>query len=239
VFLTLTTLPLWAEDRQPVQTKPTKDGEELKALTKEYDTAMRRFFQDRNDLAVKRRATKDEAERKELDKKLSAWQARFQMERPITKFGPQFLEFAHRNAKDPAGVDALYVVLREEYRTSDTSDAFTNKNSLWAQAIDVLRTEYVGSPAVSRLLPLLAFSGEDAAEKFVRTVLERNPDRLVQARAAQALANASERFASWATQLDDDKELCKKVELKHGKEYVEKCLAKGEKSQANNKFGLY
>jgi thiol-disulfide isomerase/thioredoxin len=235
VFLTLAAFPLRAEDRQPAQPKPTRAAEELKALNEEYDAALRRFFKVRNDLAEKRRATKDEAERKELDKKLEQWRVSFAVARPITKFGPRLLEFSRRNAEDPAGVDALYVVLREEYRISDTSDAFTNKNSLWAKAIAVLQTKYVGSPALSRLLPLLAFSGEDAAEKFVRTVLEKNPDRLTQARAAKALLNASERFASGAAQMQDDQEMRKKFESKYGKEHVAKWLAKGEKAKRDRK----
>jgi thiol-disulfide isomerase/thioredoxin len=225
--MTLVSLTLRADDKQPVRTKPTQAGEELRALTKEFDMAVKRFFQERNELAAKRQMTKDENERKVIDKKLREWQDRFNVARPLTKFGPRFLEFAEKNAKDPAGVQALYMVLREEYRLNGGPKG---KNSLWEKALGVLQKEYVEIPEVKRLLPLLAYSGDETSEKFVRAVLEKNPDRLTQARAAQELKNASERFATLATQLKGDKQLRKEVERKNGKESVEKAIARGEKA---------
>src|SRR5262249_28038574 len=103
-LMTLVPLTLQADDKQLAQTKPSEAGEELRALTKEFDVAVKKFFQERNELAAKRQMTKDEAERKVIDKKLKEWQDRFNVARPLTKFGPRFLEFAEKNAKDPAGV---------------------------------------------------------------------------------------------------------------------------------------
>ena len=230
----LAPLALRADHKQLV--KPTKAGEELQALTKEFDAATKDFFRKRNELAAKRQATKDQAERKEIDAKLKKWKERFEVDRPITRFGPRFLEFAEKNAKDPAGVDALNVVLREEYRLHGGPKG---KNSLWEMAIGVLQREYVGIPEVKRLLPLLAYSGDETSEKFVRAVLEKNPDRVTQARAAQALANASERFATWATQLKADKQLRKDAEMKNGSPFfslsVEKAIARGEKAAQDRK----
>jgi thiol-disulfide isomerase/thioredoxin len=100
---------------------------------------------------------------------------------------------------------------------------------------NVLWKQYVETPEVKRLLPLLAFSGEEASGKFVRAVLEKNPNRLTQARAAQALAGAYERFAAFANELKNDKESRKANELESGEEAVEKAIVRGENAQADLK----
>ena len=225
-----------ADDQTPIAAKPTKAGEELQALTKELDAARKAFFEERNELAKKLKATRDEAERKEIQKKLEAWQEHFVTDVPIRKFGPRFLKFAEENAKDPAGVDALFQVLREEWSVGGGPNF---KSTLWEKAIGVLEKEYVKVPGVKRLLPLLAsvvaISADEASEKFVRSVLEKNPDRVTQARAAQALANAYQRAVTLANQLKDDKETRLGFEREYGKEAAEKVITKAEKTRQSQK----
>jgi peroxiredoxin len=221
-------LPLRARDKSPAQSDSPTAGEELKVLMTEFADAEKKFLGERNELATRLQTTKDGAERDALLKKLAAWQDRFAADRPITKFGPRFLRFAEKNSKDPVGVQALDFVLREEYRLNG---APKGASTLWEQTVAILQKSYVEVPEVKLVLPLLAHSGDPASEQFVRAVLEKNPERATQARAAQALVNASERAAAIAAQLKKDEELRKKLESQVGKEEVEKLIARGEQAQ--------
>jgi thiol-disulfide isomerase/thioredoxin len=228
VLMTLAVISLSAQDEPPGKTGTSKASEELRKLEKEFKAATNAFFGVRNELAKQFQATKDDAKRKELKKKLDAWKDRFMEDRPMTKFGPRLLEFAEKNTKDPAGVEALALLLREEFRFSD---GVKDMGTLWQRAIVILQREYVTVPGVKPLLPLLAHSNDAASEKFVRAVLEKNPDRLTRARAAQALLNANERAVAIADQFEKDEGFRKKVEPQLGKEVVEKYIAKGKKAR--------
>jgi thiol-disulfide isomerase/thioredoxin len=128
--------------------------------------------------------------------------------------------------------------MREDWKWS-AGGGVNFKSTLWEKAVGVLEKEYVKVPGVKRLLPLLAsvvaISADEASEKFVRAVLEKNPDRVTQARAAQALANAYERAVTLADQLKDDKEMRLGFEREYGKEAAEKVITKAEKTRQSQK----
>ncbi len=89
-----------ADDKTPVAARPTKAGLELQALTKELDAAARGVFEERNEWAKKLAATRDEAERKDLQKKLQAWQEHFATEMPIEKFPGRGSSRVRRRERD-------------------------------------------------------------------------------------------------------------------------------------------
>jgi peroxiredoxin len=224
--MALASAALWADDK-PGSPTPR---EELDGLKKEFADAQHRFFAERNRLAEQIRETKDDAQRKALEEKLRAWQEQFAANRPLTKLGPRFLRFAERHP-GPEGVEALELVLREEYRLAGVPKA---ANSLWAQAVDLLHRRYVAVPEVRPLLPLLAVGGawgDPAAEEFVRAVLVKNPDRLTQARAAQALAEAGEFAGMVAARLKSDDALRKQFDSKDGQGAAGRWIARGEQAR--------
>ncbi len=215
---------LRAQNEKAAQAKPTRAGAKFEALKQEFEGAQSQVFKERRDLWKKLQETKGEAERKDLQNRLDEWLQRMRTEGPIVKFAPRFLDFAEKNSGDPAGVDALDLVLRNELNVGRWPDA---------RAIAVLRKEYLRAPTLNKhLLRLLAFSEDEASEQFVRDVQERNPDRVVQARAAQALLTVAETSIACAKRLKEDKEGREKLESRHGKEFVDRLIAKGEKAQA-------
>jgi thiol-disulfide isomerase/thioredoxin len=228
LLATLAGVALRAQDDSPAMPKESKAGEELRALKKEYWDVYNKFSAERLELAKQYQATKDEAERKALKKKLTAWVERTGPRRPLVKFGPRFLRFAEKNSKDPAGVEAVELVLTEASRWKGVPK---EAGSPWERAVGVLDKHFVAVPGVRQVLPLLAHSGDPAGERFVRAVLAKNPDRLTRAGAAQALANAFEEAAMTAAQLEKDEAVRKAVESNIGKEAVEKLIARGKESR--------
>ncbi len=84
---------------------------------------------------------------------------------------------------------------------------------------------------------MVANTGDEASEKFIRAVLEKNPDRATQARAAQSLANANEFVVTLANQLKDDKEMRRGFERQYSKETAEKIIARsGKMRQCQNEL---
>jgi thiol-disulfide isomerase/thioredoxin len=200
--------------------KPTKAAEEFQALKKEYDTARKKFLDEIKGLQKKFKDAKNADERKDIEKKFQELVA----EPPESKFAPRFVEFAEKNTKDATAIDALRLALQN-------SGGPKAKGGVWEKSVAVIGKDLVKVPQVKRLLALLAFSEDEASEKLVREVLEKNPDRVTQARAAQALANATEDVIEAAKRLKEDKELREKVEQGRGKEFVQKILDKGEKAK--------
>jgi thiol-disulfide isomerase/thioredoxin len=207
----------------------TKAQEEFLALKKEFDAAKRRSFAERDEFQKQIKLAKDDAQRKALEKKLDEWQKRLQAEGTMTAFGPPLVDFAANHAKDVAGFNALELVLREEH-------SFGRLHRPLAQrAVDLLRRYYVEVSDIKRLLLLLGSSLDEASEKLVFEVLEKNPDRVTRARAAQVLARACERNAALAREFQTNKEMRKQAELDLGREFVEQFIVRGGKAPAQLK----
>ena len=168
--------------------KPTKAAEEYQALKKKQEAAQK----DLQALSKKFQAAKDEDERKELQKKYQEMAA----EMNKANFGQRFLEIAENNPKDPVAVQALGQALRN-----------SGRGEVFNKVLGILQKDYVKSPEVKPLLRLLVYSGDEAAEQFVRDVLEKNPDHVIKARAAQALLDVAESNVENARQIRDDKDV--------------------------------
>ncbi len=176
LMLGLTTLVARAEE------KPAKGSEAFQPLKKEVDDAQKEFMDAQKEaLKVFQEAATDEA-KAEARKKLVELSA----SAPTQKFAPRFLEFAEKNPKDPAAVEALLIALR-------TGGGPQNKNGVFGKVVALLQKEFVTSPAIKPALRMLASANDEAAEKLVRDVLAKNTDRKVQAVACKALITALDR----------------------------------------------
>jgi thiol-disulfide isomerase/thioredoxin len=215
-----------ADNKQGAQEKPTKGGEELLALNKEFDAAQREFFEERNVLNQKLQAVKSVGERAEIEKKIADWQKRLLTERPMIRLAPRFFKFAENNSEGSAGIEALEIVFHDPLLFSGPDGG----GPVLDKAIAVLSQGYVGNPEVKRLVPVVASMGGEAGEKFVRAVMQKNPDRLTRARAAQALSEACLRSVAAAHNLSIDQKLRDKMELKIGKDSVGKLISRGNKA---------
>ncbi len=207
--------------------KVSKAGEEFRALKKDYDAAQKKFAEQQKELRKQyrdAREAKDDEEMKKVEKKFNELMA----DRPGLKFAPRFLQVAEKDPSDPTTLDALRMTLR-------TVDGPGDKGGVWDKALAILQKDFVKVPEVKRVLRVLASSGDESAEQFVRDVLEKNPNRVTQARAAQALLDVAEDRADQAKRIKEDKELRAKLELNRGKEFVDKLLAKGEKAHAEQR----
>jgi thiol-disulfide isomerase/thioredoxin len=206
---------------------PSAQGEFL-ALRKGFDAAKKMSFDERNELQKQLKLAKDDAERNAIEKKLGAWSKRLMAEGTMTTFGPRFLAFAEKNAPDRAGLDALGLVLREESLFPSRLDG-----PLWNQAVAVLQKQYVEVPEVKQLLPLLTPALDEAVEKLVVAVMDKNPDRLTRVRAAQTLSHLYERNVALAKDFKNDKNMRQDAERERGKEFVEQLILRGEKASAD------
>jgi thiol-disulfide isomerase/thioredoxin len=196
-----------------------KAAEEFKALKKEFDTAQGKFITDQQALARKVMAEKNPFERKALERELQEFLAKD----PGPMFAPRFLAFAEKNPGDTASaIHALHLALRY-------SDGPGAKDGLWDKAIAIVRKDYIKAPQVKRLLRILANSEDETSEQVLRDIMEKNPDRVTQARAAKALADVAGDAVDLAKRLKTDKEFREKVELQRGKEFAQKLIDKGDK----------
>jgi hypothetical protein len=152
------------------QDKPKTPAEEYQALTKEYMTAQQEFFK-------LYQAAKTEDEKKKLvEEKYPS----------PDKYAARFLELAEKHPKDPAAVDALvWVTTYSPYGPAGT------------KAIALLARDHLQNEKIGQVVPRLANMNLADAEKLLRAVLEKNPNREAQAQACLALAqyhkNRSER----------------------------------------------
>jgi thiol-disulfide isomerase/thioredoxin len=199
--------------------KPTKAGEQLQALKKEQADAQKKV----QDLVKQLQASKDNDERQELQKKLQALVA----ENTKANIGQRFLDLAVNNPKDPCAIEAINQALRHS--------GPPGKGGVFAKALELLQKDHVKDPEVKRVVRVLAYSGDEGAEQFVRDLIEKNPDRVTQARAALALLAIAESNAETAAVLKDDKDQRQRLEQQRGKDFVEKLVAKGEKAHAEQK----
>jgi thiol-disulfide isomerase/thioredoxin len=215
LLLALVGPALWADDKKP----DAGATAEYQALKKEYDDAQKKYLDERKVLVQQYREAPDGG-KKAIEKKIEALRA----ESPGRRMAPRFLAFAANNPAHDAALEALKLALRG-------SDGPGGKSGTWDKAVGLLQKEHVKAPQVKRLVALLASAGDQASEKLVRDVLAKNPDRVTQARAAQALADAAENVIEMAGRLKDDKEMRERVELQRGKEFVQKYLDRAQQAR--------
>jgi thiol-disulfide isomerase/thioredoxin len=141
---------------------------------------------------------------------------------PGETFSPRFLAFAVKHPSEPAALDALYLTLV-------TSGGPTGKVGTWSGAVKALQQNHVESPELKkavRLFRMLSSAHDDEADKLLRDVIARNPDRRAQGRACQALAQGRAAAAEKGERLKADERFRTNAALfMGGKEGVEKLIA--------------
>jgi hypothetical protein len=142
--------------------EPATPAQQYRALLKEFQEAQQAWIK-----SIRAAKTKEEQQKAIANRPNPA------------KFAARFLEFAQKNAKDPAAVDALVWV---------TSNTFGGPDSPHGKATAILMTDHVQSDKIGQLCYVMGFRPSPAGEKFLRAVLEKNPHKNVQGVACLALA---------------------------------------------------
>jgi thiol-disulfide isomerase/thioredoxin len=158
-----------ADPPQPADRTP---AEQYQALAKKYDDAQQEFFK------VYQEAKTDEEREKIYKEKYPKAES----------FAAEFLALAEKHPKDPAAVDAL-VWVATRARATPARD----------KALEILARDHVASDRVGPVCQSLVYDAPtEKAEKFLRDVMEKNPNRATQAAACICLAQMSQQAAGWA-----------------------------------------
>src|SRR5262249_38072866 len=99
------------------------------------------------------------------------------------KAAPKFLELAEKYPKDPAALDALVWVVRNDRSAG-------GKDSPRAKALAILLKDHVQSDKLAPVCQILASSSDRESSDLLRAVLEKNPNKDVQGVACLALAQS-------------------------------------------------
>ncbi len=94
-----------------------------------------------------------------------------------------------------------------------------------------LKAHYAMKPEIKPLLKPLSSSNDESAESLIREVIDKNPDRKIQALACRSLATGREGIDQVVERIKTDAELRKNFQSVRGKPYVDKLIADHDKSQ--------
>jgi hypothetical protein len=155
---------LWADgppkEKAKEAPKPATPAEQYRALTERFTKAQQEFF-------TEYQKAKTEEERNKL------FQEKYPQ--PATYAG-KMMAIAEKYPKDPAAVDALVWVV-----TSVRQGPQVDK------AMELLVKDHVDSPKLGTAAAMLVYFGSNQTEKWLQTILNKNPHKDVQAMACLSL----------------------------------------------------
>lgn len=133
------------------------------------------------------------------------------------------LDLVEKNPKDPIALDALVQVVNQEYWLENYSlHRGFGKDDPQAKAIELMLRDYLQSDKLGAACRLVQFCFRRECETFLRTVLEKSPQREMQGtaclRLAQFLINRREKIDL----LKDQPELTSRYEALYGKDYIDR-----------------
>jgi thiol-disulfide isomerase/thioredoxin len=201
-------IPIVMADDKPAS-KPEPAAAALESLVKEYATAHKAFtdkVQAANEAATK------------TGKRPAP--ARFE-DSPGPVSSPRFLEIAERSPAGPAGLQAIVWTL-------NSSGGPGNAVGTWPKAIALLKDHHATKPEIAPILRSLAMTNDDDAEDLIRVVIDKHPDRKVQAQACKALMQGNDTIADVVDQLKQNEMMRKNFEAARGKDYLAKLMANAD-----------
>jgi hypothetical protein len=191
VVVLLLALPALADDDKPKDKPKGTDkqtpAEQYQALVKEFNDAQQAFFKEY-------REAKTQEEKQKLIK---------EKQPQPDKYAPKFIELAEKNPKEPMAIDALAWVLTHTFTFGPA-----NKDSPRAKAVALLSRDHVQSEKLGMVCQMLAMRGNDKeTETLLRTVLDKNPHKEVQAEACLGLAQMIGQQVAFARQANNPEKL--------------------------------
>jgi hypothetical protein len=166
---------------------------QYRAITNQYQKALQKGKADYT--KASRLAKTNEEKRKLREEKLP---------KPA-EYSERLLTLAREHPKDPAAVDALAWIAQH-----DGHPLFA------ATAVEIVGAEHIKSPKLGPICQGLGVSPAPAAEELLRAILEKNPDRSVQAMACMTLAERLKGQASEEPVSEEAEKLYERVIKKYG-----------------------
>jgi len=151
---------------KPKKDKPSTPATQFQAMKADLEKAFNEA----------RKATQDASDQNERAK------IRENFKKKIDETATRMLEFAEKNAKDEAAVDALDLVFKLSQDDKTRID----------KAIDLLLKNHANSDKVGPLCDMLASSESPATEKLCNGLIEKSTNKKVQAHANYGLARVAQ-----------------------------------------------
>jgi hypothetical protein len=154
----------------------------------------------------------------------------------VDKLRLRLLDLAEKNPRDPIALDALVQVVKLEiWMENNTAHPGDGKDSPQVEAITRLLRDHVRSDRLGEACRMVHYGFHRECETFLRTVLEKNPHKDVQAvaclRLAQFLNARSQRFDL----IKGQPELARRYEGLFGKDYLE-ALQRQDRAKASEEI---
>jgi AhpC/TSA family len=183
---------------QEAPARPATPAEQYEELAKEFREAANAFYL---------KATTD--------------QDRIEPQERIVKLSPRCLGLAENHPRDPVALDALVqVVTQELWLHENTSHPGRGQDNLEARAIAILLRDHVQSDRLGEACRRMSYGFSKECETFLRTVLEKNPHRDVQALACLRLAQFLGGRLKKLDLLAGRSDMARRYEGLFGKDYV-------------------
>ena len=190
------------------QDKSVAPAEEYKAILKEFGEAAQANW----------KATTDD-ERK----------------RAVARIDPlplKLLELAEKNPNEPWTLDALTHVITQEYWLDNySSHPGWGKDSRQARAFAILLRDHVHSDKLGETCKRVQYGFRKECETFLRTVLDQNPHKDVQAQACLRLALFLNGRLNRLDLLKEQPDVTRRYEGLYGKDYLDE-LRRQDRSKA-------
>jgi hypothetical protein len=155
------------------------------------------------------------------------WQAKNDDERTIAvahgvKVAPPLMDLVEKNSKDPIALEALVqVVMQEVWLENNTTHPGYGENSPEVRAIAQLLRDHVRSENLLEACRRTRYGFRKECETFLRTVLEKNPHKEIQANASLLLAQFLNSRLQRLDLLKEQLEMARRYEGLFGKEYLD------------------
>jgi thiol-disulfide isomerase/thioredoxin len=204
----------WAADEPPGAPGATVDSPRARfeAIDKEYQQARDDYY------AAVSKVTTYEERRKVSQSKFPKAEA----------YAPRMMAVADSAPGDPVAVDALVWVVN-----------FPGQSKEANRAIERLARDHAQDPRVGAICRSLVYSRSPAAERLLRAIAAKNPDRAAQAQALLALAQRLKREVETARMAKQDKEMIARHKGRAEPERTEALPAKETDAQAKEAESLF
>lgn len=202
--------------------KKNADENGLKQIVEEYQEAMGKHQQLLRDAEKANADAKTDAEKEAAKTKLDNLRANT----PRTKFADQFMDYAEKNAKKPEAVIALAFAAG-----NSKGKPGSPKSATWSKALQRLQDNWVDNPEIVQALPAIRNANDDGATKLLQTIVGKNPDRKVQAKALKTLIGDAKALVELAEEIKENPTARTEIDQFYGKAHVEKVIANVDRNR--------
>jgi AhpC/TSA family len=144
----------------------------------------------------------------------------------------KLLELAEKNPNESWTLDALTHVITQEYWLDNYSThPGWGKDSRQARAIAILLRDHVGSDKLGETCKRVQYGFRKECETFLRTVLQKNPHKDIQAQACLRLALFLHGRLNRLDLLKDQADVANRYEGLYGKDYLD-ALRRQDRAEA-------